>query len=46
MGRFSDRIVKRGLVIHSASDEEEKGQVYITYQVKLRGRGRGGARNP
>jgi hypothetical protein len=46
MGRLFDRIVRHGLEIRCASDEEEKGPVYVAYLVKLRGRGREGARNP
>ena len=35
-----------GLEICSASDKGEKGPRETTYQVKLRGRGREGARTP
>ena len=45
-GSVATIYVKRGLEIRCASDEEEKGPVYVAYLVKLRGRGREGARNP
>ena len=35
-----------GLEIHSVSDKGEKGPRETTYQVKLHGRGREGARTP
>jgi hypothetical protein len=46
MGSKCDLKVRCGLEIRYASDEEEKGPKRVAYLVKLRGRGREGARNP